>query len=275
MKPAAFSLALVFTAIAVVFMLHEAPLEVVVAAAMPAMAYAALVVTLLRPEEPPALLVALFLWGAAVAAPAAEHVNALFGATALGPAIWAPLVEETLKALGLVLLVALRPERLSDARSGIACGALVGLGFAAAENIPYLLIAVVQGGASGLSRAVFVRGVVQGLNHATFTGRGWRWPWTRAPLAERREDRYRSSARLPPRLRAAWRLERCSIVHDHRPPLRNDDPPGSCQSTPPAKALYFQVPLLVALFIGPGLATLAWLAREGMVATSSRTSSGR
>jgi protease PrsW len=169
MKPATLLLALVF-AIAGIFILHEAPLEVAVAAAVPAVAYAGIVVARLRPEEPPALLVALFLWGAAVAAPAAERANAVLGATALGPAIWAPLVEETLKALGLVLLVALRPEGLCGARSGIACGALVGLGFASAENIPYLLIAVVQGGVGGLARAVFVRGVLEGLNHATFTG---------------------------------------------------------------------------------------------------------
>ena len=274
MKPAAFSLALVFT-IAVVFMLHEAPLEVVVAAAVPAMAYAALVVTLLRPEEPPALLVALFLWGAAVAAPAAEHVNALFGATALGPAIWAPLVEETLKALGLVLLVALRPERLSDARSGIACGALVGLGFAAAENIPYLLIAVVQGGASGLARAVFVRGVVQGLNHATFTGA----VGAGLGLARRLPSGARTATApvlgfpLACAQHGVWNGVASFTITDLL--CGTMTAAGACQATPPAKALYFQVPLLVALFIGPGLATLAWLARESMVATSSRTSSGR
>jgi len=74
--------------IAAFWMLRQAPLAVVFAAAVPAMAYAAIVVALLRPEEPPALLVSLFLWGAAVAAPAAERANALIEATTLGPAIW-------------------------------------------------------------------------------------------------------------------------------------------------------------------------------------------
>jgi RsiW-degrading membrane proteinase PrsW (M82 family) len=274
MKPAAFLLALVFM-IAVVFMLHEAPLEVVVAAAVPAIAYAAIAVALLRPDEPPALLVALFLSGAAVAAPAAERANALLGTTAFGPAIWAPLVEETLKALGLALLVALRPERLSNARSGIACGALVGLGFASAENIPYLLIAVVHGGPGGLARAVFVRGVLQGLNHATFTGA----VGAGLGLAHRMPSGARTAATpvlgflLACAQHSVWNGVASFTITELLCGAMTAA--GACQATPPAKALYFQVPLLVALFIGPGLATLAWLARESMVATSSQTASGR
>jgi RsiW-degrading membrane proteinase PrsW (M82 family) len=274
MKPAAFWLALVFM-IAIAFMLHEAPLEVIVAAAVPAMAYAAIAVALLRPDESLALLVALFLWGAAVAAPAAERANRLLGATALGPAIWAPLVEETLKALGLVLLVALRPEQLNKARSGIACGMLVGLGFASAENIHYLLIAVVQGGAGGLARAVFVRGVLQGLNHATFTGA----VGAGLGFARRLPSGGRTAAApvlgflLACAQHSVWNGVASFTITDLL--CGATTAAGACQATPPAEALYFQVPVLVALFIGPGLATLAWLARESMVGTSRRTASGR
>jgi len=274
MKPAAYLLALVFT-IAVVFMLHEAPLEVVVAAAVPAIAYAGAVIAILRPQEPPALLVALFLWGAAVAAPVAEHANSLLGATTLGPMLWAPLLEETLKALGLALVVALRPERLRDARSGIACGALVGLGFASAENVPYHLIAAVQGGAGGLARAVFVRGVLQGLNHATFTGA----VGAGLGLARRWPDGARSAIALVLGFVLAcaqhgvWNGVASFTITNLLCGAMSAA--GACQATPPAKALYFQVPLLVALFVGPGLATLAWLARESMVATSNRSASGR
>src|SRR5262245_32266838 len=256
--------------IAATLMLRQAPLAVVFAAAAPAMAYAPIVVALLRPEEPPALLGALFLWGAAIAAPAAEHVNALLGATALGPAIWAPLVEETAKALGLVLLVALCPDRLRDARSGIAGGALVGLGFALAENIPYHLIAVVQGGTVGLARAVFVRGVLQGLNHATFTGAFG----AGLGLAHRLPSGTRSAAAPALGFLVAWAQHG---VWNGVASLTITDllcgtmtAAGACQPTPPVAALYFQVPLLVVLFIGPGLVGLACLARESMVGTNGR-----
>ncbi len=259
--------------IAAFLMLRQAPLTVVFAAAVPVMAYAAVVVALLRPEEPPALLVALFLWGAAVAAPAAERANALLGASALGPTIWAPLVEETAKALGLVLLVALCPDRLRDARSGIAGGALVGLGFALAENIPYHLIAAVQGGAAGLARAVFVRGVLQGLNHATFTGA----VGAGLGFARRLPSGARSAAApalgflLACAQHGIWNGVASFTITDLL--CGTMTAAGACQPTPPAEALYFQVPLLVTLFIGPGLVGLACLARESMVGTKSRGTS--
>ena len=243
-------------------MTSDAPLEVVAAAVIPAAAYAVLVVALLRPAEPPALLVALFLWGAAIAAPAAERANAAIGASALGPVIWGPLVEEATRALGLVLLVAFGSLPVRCVRSGIACGALVGLGFASAENVPYHLLAVVQGGTGGLARAVFVRGVLEGLNHATFTGT------IGAALA------LASASRGGVARAAAASLGFLIALAQHglwnglaSTTITNllcgeTTAAGACQATPPAEALYFLVPLLFALFIGPGFAALAWLARK-------------
>jgi protease PrsW len=239
-----------------------APLEVVVAAVVPALAYAVIVVALLRPSEPPALLVALFLWGAGVAAPVAERANALLGAMALGPIVWGPLVEEAAKALGLVMLVALSPKRLSSARSGIACGALVGLGFASAENIPYHLIAVVQGGTGGLARAVFVRGLLQGLNHATFTGTvgaGLAFAHS-SPGGAARVAASALGFLLAFTQHSVWNGAASFTITDLL--CGTTTAAGACEATPPAEALYFQVPLLVALFIGPGFAALAWLARK-------------
>jgi len=274
MKPVAFSLALVVT-IAVAFALHEAPLEVVVLAAVPAAAYAGIVIALLRPAEPPALAVALFLWGAAAAAPAAERTNAVLGATELGPAVWVPLVEESLKALGLALLLMVRPERLSDARSGVACGALVGLGFASVENIHYLLMAAVQGGAGGLSRAVFVRGVLQGLNHATFTGA----VGASLGLARRLPSGAGSLgvAGLGFLLACAQHGAWNGIASFRITDLLCGVPSaaGACQPNPTAEALYLQVPLVVMLFIGPGMVALAWLARERTGVASERGASDR
>jgi RsiW-degrading membrane proteinase PrsW (M82 family) len=251
----------------------EAPLEVVVGAVGPAVAYAAIVVALLRPREPLALLVALFLWGAAIAAPAAERLNAAIAATALGPLIWGPLIEETAKALGLVVLVALRPEWLGDARSGIACGALVGLGFASAENVGYHLLAIVQGGASGLARAVFVRGVLQGLNHATFSG---------AVGAGLGLARSRGSGGVALAVvglvlafaqHALWNGFASFRITDLL--CGATTAAGACLETPPCEALYFRVPLLIALFIGPGLAALAWLACQSYPAVERSPRSDR
>jgi RsiW-degrading membrane proteinase PrsW (M82 family) len=260
MKDPPYWLAPAIVVAVVFFMLHEAPLEVVVAAVVPAAVYAVVVVALLRPPEPPALLVALLLWGAAIAAPAAERADALLGTTALGPLVWGPLVEEAAKALGLVVLVALGPERLRSARSGIACGALVGLGFAAAENVSYHLIAVVQGGSGGLARAVFVRGVLQGLNHATFTGTvgaGLAFAHS-SPSAAARVATAALGFLLALAQHGAWNgVASLVITNLLCGPMTVA---GACQAMPPAEALYFQVPLLVALFIGPGLAALAWLA---------------
>jgi RsiW-degrading membrane proteinase PrsW (M82 family) len=250
-----------------------APLEVVAAAVVPAAVYAAIVVLLLRPPGPPALLVALFLWGAAVAAPAAERANALLGAAALGPVVWGPLVEEAVKALGLVLLVALGPDSLRNVRSAVACGALVGLGFASAENIGYYLLSVVQGGTGGLARAVFVRGVLQGLNHATFTGT------VGAGLALARASRGAAERAAAPALgffialaqHGLWNGVASTTITSLL--CGETTAAGACQATPPAEALYFEVPLLSALFIGPGLAALAWLARKPRSTPQSRLGS--
>ena len=41
--------------------------------------------------------------------------------------------------------------------------------FAVGENATYYLLAAVQGGWEGLGRSVYLRGLVQGGNHAAFT----------------------------------------------------------------------------------------------------------
>ena len=114
------------------------------------------------------LLLVAFVWGA-VAAPAlslyANHAL-LARAPTLTPILLAPLVEEMAKAavLGLLFLV-----RDGGVRSGIACGALAGLGFSLTENVGYLTLAALQDGPAGVWRAIWLRGVVGGAKHAVFT----------------------------------------------------------------------------------------------------------
>lgn len=56
----------------------------------------------------------------------------------LDTALLAPVVEEGLKAVALLILVTLLPALISGVRDGVVYGALVGLGFAVAETATYI-----------------------------------------------------------------------------------------------------------------------------------------
>lgn len=239
--------------------IEAAPPIVVLGAIAPAVAWAALVVRLARPREPLPLLAALFGWGAAVAAPLAETLNEPLGAHALGPVFWGPLVEEAAKAFGLLALLAVGRDQLRDVRSGVVGGALVGLGFAAAENLGYHLLASVQGGTAGLARAVFLRGFLQGLNHATFTAT------TGAGLALARSTKIGAIA-LPLAFAVAvahhgmWNGIASFAITDLL--CGAPTPAEACLASPTATALYLYVPAMVAIFIAPAGVVLVVLARR-------------
>ncbi len=253
-----------------------------VAAFAPAVAYAGLVVWLAPPREPLPLLLGLFLWGAVVAAAVSETVNTALGgwvttlatestARALGPVLWAPLVEETAKGLGLVALLLFGRERLRDVRSGIVCGALLGLGVSAAENLGYHLLAAVQGGPAGLGRAVFVRGIVEGLNHPVFTAA------LGAGVGFARSARGGKGLAVPLGFggavlqHAAWNGLASHAITDLL--CGAAVPGGECSAVPPAEALVLGVPALVAIFVGPGLVALVLLARAASRPTRGASSS--
>ena len=112
------------------------------------------------------------VWGAAVAAPAAAVVNELLEARVGGwplTAAGVPVVEEAAKAAVLLALAASWFGALRGVRAGIVVGSLIGLGFAAAENVGYFLLARVQDGPAGLMRAIVVRGVFEGAVHPVLT----------------------------------------------------------------------------------------------------------
>jgi RsiW-degrading membrane proteinase PrsW (M82 family) len=234
---------------------------------------AALVVALVRPREPLPLLVALFLWGAAVAAAVSQTMNDTLvawiaaqgsesAARAIAPMLVGPLVEESAKALGLVLLLATGGVRLRGVREGVTCGALVGFGFAAAENVGYHLLAVVQGGSGGLARAVFVRGILEGFNHATFTaaigaGIGLARATPRAPWRAFSVPLGVAAALVE---HGAWNGVASQAITDLLCGAATEG--GACRATPPAEALLLGVPAVVAAFVGPGLVALIWLTRR-------------
>jgi RsiW-degrading membrane proteinase PrsW (M82 family) len=147
-----------------------------------------------------ALLIGL-LWGATVAV-----MTSLFGsgalhgllATAQGPAwaerwapvLAAPVVEEVVKAAGVVLVVAIFWGRLHGVLDGIVLGAFCGVGFQIVEGYAFAMSRTVLNRAGDVVEpviAVFiVRGVLAGLwSHAVFTaiaGAGIAWAAVRRTL---------------------------------------------------------------------------------------------
>lgn len=133
------------------------------------------------PEPIPLLLIAV-LWGAAVAASIAYVVNTLLfeliyqvtgdDATTnfVGATFGAPVVEETSKGLGLVLLLLIGRRAFNGPLDGLIYGALIGGGFAFVENIGYYLRVPEAGGTITDSVIlVFIRGVIGIFGHSIYT----------------------------------------------------------------------------------------------------------
>jgi RsiW-degrading membrane proteinase PrsW (M82 family) len=132
-------------------------------------------------REPIPLLIAAFVWGAVAATTLSAIGNAGWGvvvARLAGPefasrwtaALTAPFVEETLKGIGVVLIVLIARDEVDDVMDGFVYGALCGLGFAVVEDVFYF-IAVFGGDVGGVLRGFFVRVIASGLySHVLYTG---------------------------------------------------------------------------------------------------------
>lgn len=137
--------------------------------------------------EPFWLLTVTFLWGAVVATVLAMVGNAVGeGAVsaALGKgagneliqsstaAFVAPLVEETTKGVGLLLLWAMSAlwlRELDGALDGAIYGGVIGLGFTLTEDVLYVTRAGEHGGLAAFFGVFVLRTVLSGLGHASFT----------------------------------------------------------------------------------------------------------
>jgi RsiW-degrading membrane proteinase PrsW (M82 family) len=113
------------------------------------------------------------LWGALVAAGGSAYANGLLGSRPDWQTIvvTAPLIEETLKIAGMLLL--LHWGRIRRPLDGVIYALLVGGGFAFAENVLYFFNAINAeiAGDDGVLRSVFlVRGIVSPLAHPVFVG---------------------------------------------------------------------------------------------------------
>src|SRR5256884_6356921 len=135
------------------------------------------------------MLATAFFWGALVAvlvafifntslsiiAAVATH-NAQVG-EAFGAVISAPIVEESSKALILLILFLWKKDEFDGIVDGIVYAGMVGLGFAMTENVLYYGRAV-QGGLEGLTFIFILRGMASPFAHPLFTsmtgiGLGW------------------------------------------------------------------------------------------------------
>ena len=161
-----------------------------ICASLPVPVYIMLLLWIDRYEsEPLWMLATAFLWGALVAVFIAIILNTINGeiiAAAthskqigrnFGAVISAPIVEESAKALILLVLFLWKKDEFDGIIDGIVYAGMVGLGFAMTENILYYGRAVQEG--MGALTVIFVlRGMAAPFSHPLFTsmtgiGLGW------------------------------------------------------------------------------------------------------
>jgi len=153
----------------------------ILASVAPAVVYSLVVWWLDRYEkEPVGLLAATFLWGAVPAILLALLGEFILGipfaslfeqpaAQFISGSLVAPVVEESVKGVAILLLFLLFRHEFDGILDGIVYGALIGFGFAMTENGLYLLGAMAEGGAGVWLTVVVVRTLVFGLNHGLFS----------------------------------------------------------------------------------------------------------
>jgi RsiW-degrading membrane proteinase PrsW (M82 family) len=133
-------------------------------------------------KEPILLLGGVFLWGAVVAAGSAFVINTTLGIGIFAftgsevvtefttGAIVAPLIEETLKGLAVLVVFLIFRREFDSVLDGIIYAGVAALGFAATENSYYIYAYGYQeSGWSGLAFLSFVRVILVGWQHPFYT----------------------------------------------------------------------------------------------------------
>jgi RsiW-degrading membrane proteinase PrsW (M82 family) len=161
-----------------------------VCASLPVPVYIMLLLWIDRYEsEPLWMLATAFLWGALVAVFIAIILNTINGVIIaaatnsaqigqnFGAVVSAPIVEESAKALILLILFLWKKDEFDGIVDGIVYAGMVGLGFAMTENILYYGRAV-QEGVGALTFIFVLRGMAAPFSHPLFTsmtgiGLGW------------------------------------------------------------------------------------------------------
>jgi RsiW-degrading membrane proteinase PrsW (M82 family) len=133
-------------------------------------------------KEPKALLGAAFVWGVLIAGGGAYIINTVLGlgvyivtgsegATDFATAsIIAPLVEESLKGLAVLVVFFLFRKEFDSILDGVIYAGITALGFAAIENVLYIYnYGYQENGWSGLWQLVFIRVILVGWQHPFYT----------------------------------------------------------------------------------------------------------
>ena len=133
-------------------------------------------------KEPKLLLGAAFVWGAVIAGGGAFILNTAFGiglymftgseglADFGTTSISAPIVEEGLKGLAVLVVFLMFRKEFDSILDGIVYGAITAMGFAAIENVLYIYRNGFQeAGWQGFWTLVFVRVLLVGWMHPFFT----------------------------------------------------------------------------------------------------------
>lgn len=150
---------------------------------VPMLLFAAFVNWLDRYEkEPKILLGAVFIWGAVIAAGGAFVLNTAFGVGLYAltgsqgiadfgtSSIAAPIIEESLKGLAVVIVFFLFRKEFDSVLDGIVYAAIAAMGFAAVENVLYIYRnGFLERGWAGFWTLVFIRVLLVGWMHPFFT----------------------------------------------------------------------------------------------------------
>ena len=133
-------------------------------------------------KEPKLLLGAAFVWGVVIAGGGAFILNTAFGigiytvtgsesAAEVGTtSIVAPIIEEALKGLAVLVVFLLFRTEFDSILDGIVYGAVTAMGFAAIENVLYIYRNGFQeAGWEGFWLLVFIRVILVGWMHPFFT----------------------------------------------------------------------------------------------------------
>ena len=133
-------------------------------------------------KEPLLLLGGVFLWGAVVAAGSAFLINTIVGLGVLvvtgseaasgltTSAVIAPVIEEILKGLAVVLVFLIFRNEFDSILDGIVYAGVTALGFAATENAYYIYAyGFAEEGWAGFSSLAFIRLGLVGWQHPFYT----------------------------------------------------------------------------------------------------------
>lgn len=133
-------------------------------------------------KEPKKALLAVFLWGAVVAAGSAYVINTLMGvgvylvtgsemaAEVATASLVAPVVEEIVKGCAVLLVFLIARHEFDSLIDGAVYAAITALGFAATENTLYIYnMGYLENGWTGLLALAFIRVVLVGWQHPFYT----------------------------------------------------------------------------------------------------------